>query len=79
MTPDGDIIDEPSVVVIVIIVVVVVAVGESGEEWAEMQILTFFDLVKIARVVTANIAHPPQARFGTSLGRLRRRAYELLP
>ena len=79
MTPDGDITDEPSVVVVVVVVVFVIAVGESGEEWAEMRILAFFDLVKIARVVTANIAHPPQARFGTSLGRLRRRAYELLP
>lgn len=46
MTADGDIINEPSVVIVVIVNVFNV-VGESREDGVEMKILAFFGLVKI--------------------------------
>ena len=46
MTADGDIINEPSVVIAVVVNVFNV-VGESREDGAEMKILAFFGRVKI--------------------------------
>ena len=46
MTADGDIINEPSFVIVVVVNVFNV-VGENREDGAEMKILAFFGLVKI--------------------------------
>ncbi len=46
MTADGDIINEPSIVIVVVVNVFNV-VSESREDGAKMKILAFFGLVKI--------------------------------